>query len=595
MEMKNKFDDHYRDLLSNLFGEIEESSLRQIFEGGKKTELDAGAYLFRQGDSENDLYVVLSGRLRAINEDKNGITILGDIAEGEPVGELALFTDEPRMAAVLAIRKSVVLKISKAEYHTVITKNPHFASALTKFVINRMRRNVLEQKVEAAPKNIVFIQLQEDYDLGPWINEIRNNLEALSIQPQVLDRASKKNNSSTPVLELLESHKGVNLLVCSGKDAEWTKQCLLYADLIILASDFDAEANLYDIETNHKLYENNILNRKKYLLLLHPEDSPVPENTARWFKNRNIHLHIHARKNNITDMRRLCRIITNQAVGLVLGGSGAKGYAHTGAVKALLNAGVEIDFVGGSSAGALYGIGMTYSDFDFDKINHICEESTSEEFEINDFFLTFLSKNSGQKIGEFSRKIFRDTNLEDLWITSYCVSTDMSNNEVKIHTTGLVWQQIQESFSSPGIFPPVVVENQVYVDGGLSENIPIDPMYRYPIKHIIAVSLTGSEPEKIDLNNLPSVWDQIKGKFKKKTRHDNPVATTVMLNSMTFNPRQREEINKSKVSLYFEINLRAVSLLNDANWKRVVKKGNDQTRSYLEELPLEEKFWIKNS
>lgn len=595
MEMKNKFDDHYRELLSNLFGEMEESSLRQIFEGGKKTELDAGAYLFRQGDSENDLYVVLSGRLRAINEDKNGITILGDIAEGEPVGELALFTDEPRMAAVLAIRKSVVLKISKAEYHTVITKNPHFASALTKFVINRMRRNVLEQKVEAAPKNIVFIQLQEDYDLGPWINEIRNNLEALSIQPQVLDRASKKNNSSTPVLELLESHKGVNLLVCSGKDAEWTKQCLLYADLIILASDFDAEANLYDIETNHKLYENNILNRKKYLLLLHPEDSPVPENTARWFKNRNIHLHIHARKNNITDMRRLCRIITNQAVGLVLGGSGAKGYAHTGAVKALLNAGVEIDFVGGSSAGALYGIGMTYSDFDFDKINHICEESTSEEFEINDFFLTFLSKNSGQKIGEFSRKIFRDTNLEDLWITSYCVSTDMSNNEVKIHTTGLVWQQIQESFSSPGIFPPVVVENQVYVDGGLSENIPIDPMYRYPIKHIIAVSLTGSEPEKIDLNNLPSVWDQIKGKFKKKTRHDNPVATTVMLNSMTFNPRQREEINKSKVSLYFEINLRAVSLLNDANWKRVVKKGNDQTRSYLEELPLEEKFWIKNS
>ena len=48
-------------------------------------------------------------------------------------------------------------------------------------------------------------------------------------------------------------------------------------------------------------------------------------------------------------------------------------------------------------------------------------------------------------------------------------------------------------------------------------------------------------------------------------------------------------------SLYFEINLRAVSLLNDANWKRVVKKGNDQTKSYLEELPLEEKFWLKNS
>jgi NTE family protein len=592
--VKNKFDDHDRELLSNLFGEMEENSINQIFEEGHKTNLEAGDYLFRQGDSKNDLYVVLSGRLRAIHESKNGITILGDIAEGEPVGELALFTDEPRMASVLAIRKSLVLKISKAEYHAVVAKNPQFASALTKFVIKRMRRNVLEQKVEAAPKNIVFVQLQEDYELGPWINEIKNNLEALSIHPQVMDSAMKENDGSTSILEILESNKGVNLLVCSGKDSEWTNQCLMYADLIILASDFYANENLYDIEKNHKLYENNILNRKKYLLLLHPEDSPVPSNTARWFKNRNIHLHIHARKNNVRDLKRLCRIITNQAVGLVLGGSSAKGYAHTGAVNALLNAGVEFDFVGGSSAGGLYGISMTYSDFDFDKINRICEESTSEELGINNLFLTFFSKNSGQKIGNFSRKIFRDTNLEDLWITSYCVSTNVSGREVKIHNTGLVWQQIQESFSSPGIFPPVVVDDQVYVDGGLSENIPIDPMYRYPIKHIIAISLNGSEPEKIDLNNLPSLWKQIKGKFSVKTRDYNPVATTVMVNSMTLNSKQSEEINKSKVSLYFQINLRAVSLLDESNWKKVVKKGHDQAKTYLEQLPSEEKFWIKN-
>jgi NTE family protein len=206
--MKNKFDDHDRELLSNLFGEMEEDSIDQIFEEGHKTNLEPGEYLFRQGDVENDLYVVLSGRLRAINESKNGVSILGDIAEGEPVGELALFTDEPRMAAVLAIRKSEVLKISKAEYHAVVAKNPQFASALTKFVIKRMRRNVLEQKVEAAPKNIVFIQLQEDYDLGSWIHEIKNQLEAFSIPSQVLDSASKENDGSNSLPGILESNKG---------------------------------------------------------------------------------------------------------------------------------------------------------------------------------------------------------------------------------------------------------------------------------------------------------------------------------------------------------------------------------------------------
>ncbi|WP_373495934.1 patatin-like phospholipase family protein [Aquiflexum sp.] len=593
--MKNKFDDHYRDLLSNLFGEMEESSLRQIFEAGKKIKLEAGEYLFKQGDSQNELYVVLSGRLRAINESKSGTVILGDIAEGEPVGEIALFTNEPRMAAVLAIRKSIVLEISKAEYHNAVAKNPEFASALTRFVINRMRRNILEQKVEAIPKNIVIFQLQQDLNMDYWVSEIKSNLETMHIPTQILGGESKGEKNSKELPELLEQHKGVNLIVCSGQDSDWTKQCLLYADLVILATYFYADSDLYEIEKAQKLYENNILNRKKYLLLLHPENVDVPDNSAKWFKDRNIHLHIHARKNNNKDMRRLCRIITNQAVGLVLGGSGAKGYAHVGAVQALLEAGVEIDFVGGSSAGALYGIIMAFADFQNKRIEAICQQSAESDLGINNFFLTFFAKNSSQKIEEFSQKVFGNTALEDLWVNSYCVSTDMTNNEVKIHSTGKVWQQVRESFLSPGIFPPVVVDDQVYMDSAMADNIPIDPMYRYPVKNIIAVSLSGSEPEKVDFKNVPSVWEQVKGKFAKKKRYDNPVITTVMVNSMTFNSRQREEINKSKVSLFFEINLRAVSLLDDSKWKRVVKKGHDQTKSYLNELPGEEKFWLKNS
>jgi NTE family protein len=72
---------------------------------------------------------VLSGRLRAINQDKNNTLVLGDIAEGEPVGEIALFTNEPRMAGVLAIRKSLVLEINRDLYHTLVSKilvlHPH--------------------------------------------------------------------------------------------------------------------------------------------------------------------------------------------------------------------------------------------------------------------------------------------------------------------------------------------------------------------------------------------------------------------------------------------------------------------------------------
>jgi len=589
------FDDNHRRLLGNLFGEMEEISLKQIFESGRKIELEAGEYLFKQGDKKNELYIVLSGRLRVINQDKSNTVVLGDIAEGEPVGEIALFTNEPRMAGVLAIRKSTVLEIDKDLYHAVVSQNPGFASALTRFVIKRMRRNELEKKVESAPRNIVILPLQEDLEISHWTAELKNNLSASYIPAQVLDRDSEINDPSKSFSEILESFQGLNILVCNDKDADWTKKCLLSADLIILATDFYADPSLYPVEIQHNLYENSILKRKKYLLLLHPENAGLPEDTGRWFKDRNLSLHIHARKSNAMDLRRLCRIISNQAVGLVLGGSSSKGYAHIGAVKALLESGLEIDFVGGSSAGALYGISMTFSDFEFDKIDSICHDSASSESGINDFITSYFAKNNQKKIEDFTKKIFGKYSLEDLWITSYCVSTDISNTEVKVHSTGLAWQKVQESFTSPGIFPPVVIDDQIYVDGGLSENIPIDPMYRYPVKHIIAVSLSGSEPEKVDFNSNPSVWEQIKGKFSKKKVYDNPVITTVMVNSMTLNPRQRNEINKSKVSLLFEINLRAVSLLDDSQWKKVVKKGHDQTKSYLEKLEDEEKFWLKPS
>ena len=85
--------------------------------------------------------------------------MLGDIAAGEPVGELALFTKEPRSASVVAIRKSTVLQIDEADYDALTRQYPHFAFTLTQFVINRLKRNAFQQRIGAAPKNIAVIKI----------------------------------------------------------------------------------------------------------------------------------------------------------------------------------------------------------------------------------------------------------------------------------------------------------------------------------------------------------------------------------------------------------------------------------------------------
>lgn len=96
--------------------------------------------------------------------------------------------------------------------------------------------------------------------------------------------------------DTLEEHTGLNFLVCSDADLEWSRQCIIYADLVVVATDFYADSKIYEIENHLDLYSQNILNKKIYLLLFHPEEAKFPENTRRWFEARKIDLHIHSRK-----------------------------------------------------------------------------------------------------------------------------------------------------------------------------------------------------------------------------------------------------------------------------------------------------------
>ena len=394
-------DEHHLYILGQLFEELDNDGLCKILEAGEKHKLHPGDYLFKQGDRENSLYIVLSGRLRAVMQDKNGMHNLGDIGEGEPTGEFALFTNDPRMASVIAIRNTTVLQITKQEYLNLVSQKPAFASMLTGFLIKRLKRNILEQHMSSTPKNIALINLQPDHDLSPWTDNIQIALEESGIPIQVFDQDSPPEKHYKTVFDSLEQHEGLNILVCSERYPEWSHQCLLSADLVIVATEFLADPNLYDIEKTLDLYAQSILNKKIYIVFLHENETDLPKQTSRWLAQRMVNLHIHVRKDHPADTRRFCRIISNQAVGVVLGGGGAKGYAHVGAVRALLEAGIEIDFLGGTSAGALYGIGMSHCDFNFQKADALCADSAKRKLTSNDYSLPLVSIMSGKKMMRF--------------------------------------------------------------------------------------------------------------------------------------------------------------------------------------------------
>lgn len=591
----DSFNASYSQLFQKLFGELNEDLIFQIIQSGKKKKLDTGEYLFHQGESEQVLYIVLSGRLRAIKEDPHGVRILGDIGEGEPVGEFALFTGEPRMASILAIRKSTVLELSQKEYLKLVSLNPKLATSMTSFVINRLRRNTFQQNQSTPPKNIALIKLQADHDLSPWTVDMEAYFLQNQIPVQVFDHDSQKDLSDQDFFDSLEQYSGVNILLCSEIHPNWSHQCLVYADLVILASDFQASYELYPIEKELDLYSQSILNKKIYLLLLHGPEAKMPQNTWKWLQPRTINLHIHVRQKNQKDIRRFCRIITNNATGLVLGGGGAKGYAHLGVVKALQEKGIEIDFLGGTSAGAIYGITMSFSDFDFEKIEQITQNAVNSKLTSNDVSIPLISILSGNKLKRFVGKLFQDFGLEDIWVNSYCVSTNFSRASIKIHERGPIWKQVMASTAIPGVFPPVVIDQYLHVDGAVMDNLPIEPMYRYPISKIIAVSLSGLPDRKVEYLDTPGNWSLFWDKFSGKRKYRLPNVGSLIINSLMLNSHQKQEVTKSKVSHYFELNLKGVGLLDERKWKEILKKGYVQTQEYLEQLPKEEKFWESSS
>jgi predicted acylesterase/phospholipase RssA len=383
----------------------------------------------------------------------------------------------------------------------------------------------------------------------------------------------------------------MNILVCSEAHPEWSKQCLLYADLVIVATNFHADPELYPIEQLLELYSQSILNKKIYIVLLHEQNGPLPHNTRRWLANRKVNLHIHVRKNHPKDIRRFCRIISHQAVGVVLGGGGAKGYAHVGAIRALIDAGIEIDFIGGTSAGALYGMAMSHCDFAFAQIDQLCAESAREKLTSNDYSLPIISMMSGRKINRFIRRVFGETHLEDIWVNSYCVSTNISSSAISVHERGPASKMVQASIAIPGVFPPVVIDHQLHVDGCVVDNLPIEPMYRYPVRHVIAISLSGLNTRYVDYAEVPSAgklfWDKLMGRKKYRI----PGIASLIINSLMLNSHQKQELYKSKVSLYFEMDLKGIGLLDDKKWSLTISKGHDQIKAFLETVPQEEKFW----
>jgi len=210
-------------------------------------------------------------------------------------------------------------------------------------------------------------------------------------------------------------------------------------------------------------------------VLLHPADARQPVGTRHWLSPRRVRAHHHVRLGDAHDLQRLVRRLTGHALGLVLGGGGARSYAHIGVYRALTEIGIQVDIVGGTSMGSLIGAGLAM-DMDEPTMITLAQQFSSRKT-LFDLTLPLVSFFASHKVTNVMRRLFEDTQIEDLWKPFFCVSSNLTRATPMVHRQGPVWQSVRASSAVPGIFSPILWEGDLLVDGAMLDNLPIDVMH----------------------------------------------------------------------------------------------------------------------
>jgi len=179
-------------------------------------------------------------------------------------------------------------------------------------------------------------------------------------------------------------------------------------------------------------------------------------------------------------------------IGLALGGGAARGFAHIGVIKALEAQGIHPEIVTGTSAGsvvaALYATGM--NGFELNKL-----ALTMDEAAIADWALPFGTKFGGWLKGEalqnYVNRLVKNRPIESMKLPLGIVATNLKTGERILFRRGNTGQAVRASSSVPGVFQPVSIGGQDYVDGGLVEPVPVDSAREMGADFVIAVNISA--------------------------------------------------------------------------------------------------------
>jgi len=528
----------------------------------QERELQRGEILISVGEPSDALYFVLSGRFSV--HVGGAAEPIAEIGQGQPIGEIGFFAGVPRTATVTALRDSRVLSITRERFQQLKSFSPAIRDATIVSLARRLSRSTNPGSAPAVPARTMTILCAGSSSLSfRFLDVLREAIGRVSravfvTQADIVERFAEsppRDRAISGWLNALEADYDFVVYVAEQTLTDWTKKCIRQADAILLVAASGASSELNPCERfAFSVHPASVLR----LVILHGTRTEIATGTGSWLAQRDVLMHHHVALQDRIDVERLVRFLSGRAVGFVAGGGGALGSAHLGAYKAFREAGVEFDILGGTSSGAAMMAGLACG-FTPERIDDGTHNVFVKERVFRRPTLPRYGLIDHKAFDRALRTEYGDFLIEDLWRPFFAVSSNLANQQPKIHRQGPVWQAVRASSSAPGVLPPFfTVEGEMLVDGALMDNVPLEPMKALKAGPNVIVSLgaTGPTSFAVDYDSIPGAREMVTAMlnpFSHRRLPQIPTILQVIMLSMFAHWRRDLELGEADILIAPEL------------------------------------------
>ncbi len=573
---------------THLFVALSAPALDHLVAATRVRQLASGETLLRIGTPSDNLYIVAVGRLRVALEDG---TIVSDVGRLEPVGEISLLSGEARTANVYAVRDTTVLEISRMALYEVFAQHPSALLTMSRMIIQRLRQNQRAAKLASVRRSRSFALLPASHSV---------NVEAFAdalcqqISPaggvERLDRASVdsalgagtadtphgEGDSEERLIEWLQAYELAHthlVYVGTHDPGHWSRRCVRQADRVLVLANIADDPNASAVVAELR---RSGLRVPIDLVLLRPEGGSA-RHVLEWRESAGAGAHYFVRPGSTRDIARVARSLTGRAIGLVLGGGGARGFAHLGVLRALEELKIDVDVTGGSSMGAFISA-LCACGHSSAEILRLTRETFVSRNLLNDYLFPTVSLIRGRKFLRRLEDIFGDRRIEELPTPYYCISTNLTRGTAFVHDRGPLHLWLGTSMCIPGVAPPVAYKGELYVDGAVINSLPTDVMQaleRGPIiasdvsteGGIAAPGIEGPDPEGL-LN-----WVHTEKR---------PSLLSILFRTATLTSESGVAARAARADLYLRMPVTGIGMFD---WKRIDELSDRGYHYAMEKLP----------